>query len=181
MSVQSISRKLILVPIQLVIFIILSNTAMAANDEAHHQVSVIVPNVISITSTVGDFPLEFSDFVKDSETNVKQVIYTVKSNNMTKSKDVIEAELDGLFDDIDFKADMVGYTKKGGTASLTEASPAGFKVIGTSKVSLCDRKVDSGNGKLIKGELTINYKAVAKADLDAGDQSQSLTLTFTDT
>jgi len=148
----------------------------AANN-ASHVVTVRVPELLNISADTSNFMLTFSDYVTGSESDTQTVNYTVKANKMTKASGVISGALGTLFTGVDLKADVGVYTKAGGTASLVE-SEAGYITIGDSATDLADRQVDAGSGLNTRGSLPITYKAVATADLDAGDQQQTLTISF---
>jgi hypothetical protein len=153
----------------------------AASQTTQHTVTTSVPSIISITADTANFTLTFSDFVTASETNTQLVNYTVKANNMTKTTGVVTGQLSGLFTGMDLRADIGTYVKAGGDARLVE-SGAGFLTIGTvAAVNLADRAVDTAPGKKIRGVLPVTYKAVATADLDAGTQNKTLTISFIDT
>ena len=93
---------------------------------------------------------------------------------------LVQASLSAEFPNMVFQADVGSYSKNLGNASLTESS-AGFVSIGTVVSDLCDRTIDSGNGKVLGGSIPITYKAVATSDLDAGSSARTLTITLTDT
>lgn len=155
--------------------------SFAGTKTVQHAVTVSVPTILDITADTSNFTLTFADFAKNSETDLKTVNYTVKANNMTKVTGVVTAQLGTLFTNIDLKADVGAYNKLGGTASLIEAASGFTTVLAASAVSLANRQIDSGTGKIVRGVLPITYKAVATNDLDAGNLTQTLTVSFIDT
>lgn len=154
--------------------------AQTAQDSLGHQVTVTVPRLISIQSQDSSFELTFGDFIKGTQSNVKRVKYSVKANQMTEQSGALQASLDSYFDGVTLRADVISYQKLSGNGKLAESSPAGFKDIKTSGVNLCDSQRDSGNGKILVGEVEIDYVAVADKDLSSGTQNRTLTLTFVD-
>jgi hypothetical protein len=153
----------------------------AASQTTQHTVTTTVPSLISIAADTANFTLTFSDFVTASETNTQLVNYTVKANNMTRTLGVVTGQLSALFTGMDLRADVGTYVKASGDARLVE-SAAGFITIGNvTAVNLANRAIDTAPGKKIRGVLPVTYKAVATADLDAGSQNQTLTISFIDT
>jgi hypothetical protein len=153
----------------------------AASQTTQHTVTATVPSLINITADTANFTLTFSDFVSGSASDTKTVNYTVKANNVTKTTGVVTGQLGALFTGIDLKASVGTYTKASGNARLL-ASTAGYvTILAASATNLADRTIDAAPGKTIRGILPITYRATATADLDAGTQSNTLTISFIDT
>lgn len=162
--------------------LLLKGQAWASQDSETHQVTIQVPEILSIEASASNFTLALNDFVSGSESDSQTIQYTVKSNKNLAAQGavLIKAKLDSNFQDLDLSADVGAYTKQGGNASLTEAASGNVKILATD-TNLAKKVTDSGNGRIIRGVLPITYKAKATADLSAGQQVRTLTLTFTDT
>jgi hypothetical protein len=181
MKINSIVKGLAVIAVMLLVACGFMHTAYAASKTAQHTVTASVPSTLSIAADTSNFTLTFSDFVSGAETNVQPVVYTVRGNNVTKTTGVVAGQLSDLFTGMDLQAKVGPYTKTSGNASLLASSGNFTSILATSAVGLADRVLDSGSGKSINGKLPIDYKAVATQDLDAGDQTKTLTVSFIDT
>ncbi|MEI8345731.1 MAG: hypothetical protein WCG06_06640, partial [Candidatus Omnitrophota bacterium] len=79
-------------------------TAHAASQNSDTQLTILVPNTLSLSADTTDFALTFTGSTPNSLTDTKTVVYSVRANNMTKTTGVVSAKLDALFTDVDFKA-----------------------------------------------------------------------------
>lgn len=159
--------------------------AHASFQTVGHQVTVTVPEILSISADTSAFTLTFADNISGSETDTKTVVYTLEANDMGQADGdtAINANLDNLYTDVDVKAQVGTYARNGtnpGNTSLA-ATNAGYVTIGTSNVAIAKKaSTDAGtNGKLLNGVLPVTYKAVAKADLPTGSQVHYLFITLT--
>lgn len=168
---------LIILAIQLVF----SPVTMASSETFSNTVTVEIPSYLFIEGDKGNLDLSFNDYRPGSETNTQSVVYTVMGNSFTQSEGApaVTARLDGTFPDIDLKARMEAYTKEGGNAELGAAS-GDFITVGPSDTTLAKKAHATGDGKLLRGQMQVAYKAVATSSLKAGTHSQQLTLTLTD-
>ena len=168
----------------LVVLMGLSNPAFAADFVTkQHVVTVSIPEVLSITADVTNFTLTFPGFVQtNDESTMKVVNYTVQSNNMRQADGAtaINANLDFLYDRLDFLADPGAYTKTSGNTEITEAAAGFIKVLATNTVLAKKANTVAGSdGKLLNGTMPITYKAKATGDIPGGDQIHQLFVTLT--
>lgn len=156
--------------------------ARADFETVGHSVTVSVPEVLSISADTTAFTLLFADNASGAETASKTVVYTVESNDMGQADGdaAINANLDTLYEDVDFKAQVGSYTKDAGNTELAAVN-AGYVTIGTSNVAIAKKaNTDAGtDGKLLKGTIPVTYKAVATADLPTANQTHLLFITLT--
>ena len=143
--------------------------AVQAADFVTQGVTLDVPAVLSIEASVADISLDFADYTSGSASSTQDVTYTVSCNNMLQSDGsvALKAKLDGLFTDIDFKADPGTYSKTGGDTELVEAT-SGYITIGTTDTTLANKGNSTGDGKVLNGSMSVTYMATATADLAAG-------------
>ena len=153
-----------------------------ANSESYaNRVTIEVPSYLFINGDQKDLRLTFSDYKAGAESNTQDVIYTVSGNNMTQPEGApaVSARLDDSFSDIDLKARVGSYIKESGNIELGPVS-SDFVSIGNSETAIAKKSNSTGDGKLLRGQVAISYKAVATATLKAGEYSRQLTLTLTD-
>ncbi len=155
------------------------NPVIFAQQIKSHAVTIIVPESLSFSGDTSAFSLEFPDTNKGSETDTKTVNYSIRGNNVSRQVGVIQAQLNGTFKNVRLLANVGSYNKQSGNASLTPSN-AGFVEIGDQSVNLCDRKIDSGSGKILRGSIPILYKASASDVLESGQFSQNLVLSICD-
>lgn len=159
-----------------------ASAALANFQTIGHTVTVTVPEVLSITADTSAFTLTFADWVAGSETDTKTVVYTLNSNDMGQADGdtAINANLDFLYDRVDFKAQVGAYTKVSGNTELAAISGS-YVTIGTANTAIAKKaNTESGSdGKLLKGTLPITYKAVASANVPSGPQTHLLFITLT--
>lgn len=168
----------------MIVFAILLNQAeysFSSSETYTNQVTVRVPSHLFINADQKDLNLSFSDYKKGSESNTQSIVYTVSGNNMTQSDGAtaVSARLDGVFTDIDLKVQVGTYTKEGGNTELRGVS-SDFVVIGDSETAVVQKANTTDDGKLLRGQIAMTYKAVATDNLSSGDHSRQLTITFTD-
>lgn len=147
-----------------------------------HQVTVRVPEVLSIAADTTAFTLTFSDWVSGSETDTKTVVYSVNSNDMGQADGdtAINANLDFLYDRVDLKAQVGSYSKQSGNTELAPISASYVKIKDTNTaIAKKANTVSGSDGKLLKGTMPVTYKAAATADMSSGDQIHFLFVTLT--
>ena len=91
----------------------------------------------------------------------------------------VSARLDGPFPDFDLKVKVGPYTKEGGNTELS-AYADDFISLKESDLPLAKKSNSLGDGKLLRGQIAMTYKAVATSLLTSGEYSRELTLTLTD-
>ncbi|OGW72150.1 MAG: hypothetical protein A2Y02_03485 [Omnitrophica bacterium GWA2_52_12] len=147
-----------------------------------HQVTVRVPEILSITADTTAFTLTFSDFANGSESDTKTVVYSVMSNDMRQADGdaAMTGNVDFLFDRVDLRAQVGSYTKVAGNTNLAAAS-ANYVSIADTNTTLANKaNTDVGtDGTTMKGTIPITYKAVAQGDVPSGDQTHFLFITLT--
>lgn len=158
------------------------STAHADFETLGHQVTVAVPEVLSITADTDAFSLTFATPEAGSESDTKTVVYTVSANDMGQADGdtAINANLDFLYEGVDLKAQVGTYNKVAGNTELA-AIDSGYVTIADSNTALV-KKANSEvgtDGKLLEGTLPITYKAVATEDLPSGSQAHYLFITLT--
>jgi len=156
-------------------------TAFTSSETYTNHVTVEVPSYLFIEGDRKDLDFKFFDYRSGSETETRTVAYTVMGNGMMQSEGApaMTVRLDGMFPDIDFKARVESYAKQGGNTELGAVVPD-FVTVKDSDTVLARKANSTGDGKLLRGQLQVSYKAVAAASLQAGEYAQGLTLTLTD-
>lgn len=155
--------------------------AFSLSDTASNRVTIRVPSYLFIEADQKDVNLLFSDYRSGSESNTETVSYRVMGNSLGQSDGapVVTAKLDGDFPNIDFQVRMGNYTKDGGNTELGPVS-SNFISLNESETPIAKKNNSVGDGKVLKGQMAVDYKAVAKNSLIAGEYTKQLTLTFTD-
>lgn len=146
-----------------------------------NRVTISVPPSLFIHGDQKDISLSFSDARSGAESNMQSVTYTVRSNNMTQSEGAaaVTARLDGDFPNMELKVQVGPYTKEGGNAELRAIS-SGYVAITDTETPLAAKANAVGDGKLLRGQIAMSYKAVATDNLSSGEYSRELTITLTD-
>jgi len=159
----------------------LQPSASSSSQTYSNHVTIEVPSYLFIEGDRKDLNLKFSDYKPGSETETQTVAYTVMGNGMMQSEGApaVTARLEGTFPDIDFKARVESYAKQGGNTELGAVVPD-FVTVKDSDTVLARKANSTGDGKLLRGQLQVSYKAVAATSLQAGEYAQGLTLTLTD-
>ena len=181
MTTRSVPKLILLVLLAFVLGAKVSTLLFASSESYSHRVTISVPSYLFIDSDQKNLDLSFSDYKSGAESNAQTVVYTVRGNGLTQSEGApaVTAKLDGPFPDIDFKAKVGPYTKEGGNAELGAVS-ADFVTINESDVPLAKKANSLGDGKLLRGQIAMTYKAVATSSLTSGEHSRQLTVTLTD-
>lgn len=148
-----------------------------------HGVTVQIPEVLSLTADTTNFTVSFPGYAAtNDESTTKTVTYTVQSNNMRQADGAtaINANLDVLYDQLDFLADPGTYTKTSGNTEIAETAE-GFIKINATNTAIAQKAntVSGSDGKLLNGTIPITYKAKATADVSGGDQIRQLFVTLT--
>lgn len=181
---KRIAKSLGVVALTVMISIVNPFTALAVDFVTkQHGVTVQVPEILSIAADVTNFTLSYSTFVKTGdESTTKTVTYTVQSNNMRQADGAtaINANLDVLYDRLDFLADVGTYTKTSGNTGLAETA-AGFVKINATNTAIAKKSgtTSGSDGKLLNGTIPIIYKTKATSDVPSGDQVRQLFVTLT--
>ncbi len=162
------------------VLLIVSHSTYGYVGSETHQVSIQVPHVLSFSGDKSDFQLTFEDWEAGSESNVETVTYSVQANNVIRDKGVVQAILTSLSEDISMSADVGTYMREGGNAVLAESN-AGYVRIKDMPVDLCDKLTESGTGRVLRGKILINYKALSLKDLESGDHPLQLQVTLIET
>lgn len=160
----------------------LSGIAFAATDSHVHNVTLSVPSQLFIASATNDYTLGFnSGHSNGSISDTLVVTYNVGSNTMSQADGAaaVSAQLDSVFADIDFQAQVGTYTKNSGNTELVAASGS-YVTIGSTATTLMNKANSTGDGKVLDGSIPVTYRAVATSDLASGDRTQQLTVTLTD-
>ena len=143
--------------------------AVYAADFVTQGITLDVPAVLSIEASTADISLTFADYKSGSNSSTQDVTYTVSCNNMLQADGnlALKGKLDGLFTDIDFKADPGAYNKLGGNTELVEVA-SGYITVDTTDTTLANKGNSTGDGKVLNGTIPVTYQATATADLAAG-------------
>jgi len=165
--------------------LVAAGPAMAATEDHPHTVTFSIPAALDITSSTGAFTLTMADFISGSESNVQAVTYNIRANKMPAGAltGAVYASMDQLVNDVDLKASFVSYTNGGSSSDAVLSSAlSGYEVVGTAAKNLAHKDTATGNqAKVVRGNLVINWKAVANKDLaDDLDQDRTLTVTIKD-
>ena len=83
------------------------------------------------------------------------------------------------FEGIALEARMGAFSAQNGTAHLTP-SFSDFRTLTTSDLGLADKAVDREDGRMIRGDFTLLYRAKALKDLQAGRYDNVLVVSFAD-
>lgn len=182
--INSIKMRIILnrsILIILAIQLLFPVLGFPSSETFKNSVTVEIPSYLFIEGDKRDLNFSFDDYRAGTETQSQSVVYTIMGNSFTQSEGApaVTARLDGIFPDIDFRARMEAYTKEGGNAELGAAS-GDFISVGQAETILAKKANATGDGKLLRGQMQVAYKAVATSSLKAGTHSQQLTLTLTD-
>ena len=153
----------------------------ASSESYSHHVTISVPSYLFIDSDQKDLNLSFADYKSGAESSAQAVVYTVRGNGLTQSEGApaVSARLDSDFPDMDFKVKVGPYTKEGGNAELSAVS-GDFVTLSESDIPLAKKANTQGDGKLLRGQIAMTYKAVATSPLTSGEYSRQLTVTLTD-
>ena len=162
----------------------MSARAWALTADDADTVTMDVSAVLSITDTVGDFTLTFTDYVAGTDSNTQVVSYTVKANNvaLAATTGIVSAKVSALITGIDLKGDVGTITNDGtsGNILLTE-SASGFTTMTTSAQDMADKGVTSGpQGSILNGTVPISWKGTTTADVGSGTNNTTLTVTVKD-
>ena len=161
--------------------LVYSPCVLAASQTYSQRVTIQVPSYLFIDSDQRDLNLSFLGQQSGAETNTQTVVYTIRGNGMMQSEGApaITASLDGDFPSIDLKVKVGPYTKEGGNTELS-AVAGDFISIGLAGTSLVKKGTSVGDGKLLRGQIAMTYKAIATSSLSSGEYSHGLTITLTD-
>ena len=164
-----------------VIFYFNISSSFPSSETFTNHVTIEVPSYLFIGSDQKDLNFSFSDYKEGAETNAQMVTYQVRGNHMMQAEGApaVTAKLDGTFPNIDFKVQVGTFIKEGGDTELGPLSSA-FISLGESETPIAAKKNSIGDGKLLRGQIVMTYKAVAKSRLTSGEYSHQLMVTLTD-
>ena len=159
----------------------LSSNGFASSQTYGHQVTIRVPSYLFIDSDQKDLNLSFNDSRSGSESSAQTIVHTVRGNGMMQAEGApaVIAKLEGPFPDMDLKVKVGPYTKEGGNTELGAVSQD-FVTLADSDIPIAQKANVTGDGKLLRGQIAMTYKAVANSSLTSGEYSRRLTLTLTD-
>ena len=161
-----------------------SSRAWALTADDADTVTMDVNAVLSISDTVGNFTLTFSDYVSGTDSSTQVVNYLVKANNvaLAATTGIVSAKISALIQGIDLKGDVGTITNDGtdGNILLTE-SASGFTTMTTSATNMADKGVTSGDqGGVLRGTVPITWKGTTTVDRKSGTDNVTLTVTVKD-
>ena len=167
----------------LILTVVVASNASADVKNVQHAATISVPAILELSADTSSFTLTMPDFISGTESNTKTVVYTVRSNDMQVADGgtVMDAAIDFDYDRLALKGQVGSYTATaGGNTGLTAAA-AGYMTISTTNVALAKKAntTAGSDGKILKGTLPVTYKAVATADVPAGDQTHLLFVNIT--
>ncbi len=153
----------------------------ASQESYHQQVTISVPSYLFFDSDQKDLNFSFSDYHTGAESNSQTVTYKVQSNGLMQSDgaSAVMAKLDGSLPDMELQVKVAAYSKEGGNSELAPVS-GDFMALNESDVAIAKKANSQGDGKLLRGQIEMTYKAIAKSNLTAGEYARQLTLTLTD-
>ena len=145
-------------------------------------VTLTAAPVLSISDETGSFTLVFSNFVNGALSSTQSVTYRIQANSMAAGtvQGAVSARLDQLFDGIDLRGNVNGYTNLGRSdfAVLQETQP-GPRTIRTARTALADKMPGTGSGDSnLDGNLTVTWRARLRADASGGQRSRFLMVTL---
>jgi hypothetical protein len=91
----------------------------------------------------------------------------------------ILAQLDGVFDGMEFEASVGNFSKVSGDTELSPVS-GGFVAVRDFALPLAAKANSVGSGRVLNGNLPVTFKAVATSNLSSGTYTRQLTVTLTD-
>ena len=158
-----------------------STSALASSQTYSQRVTIQVPSYLFIDSDQRELNLSFLGQQSGAETNTQTVVYTIRGNGMMQSEGApaVIASLDDDFPNMDLKVKVGSYTKEGGNTELS-AVASDFISVGPSETPLAKKGISAGDGKLLRGQIAMTYKAVATSTLSSGEYSRQLIVTLTD-
>ena len=134
---------------------------------------------ISFNANQSSFQLTLPDYRQGTTSDAVEISYSLLANDVGRLEDLVVVRLMTEFDGIALEGRMGHFTAHGGTAHLT-ASSSDFKALSTADLGLANKGADSGNGRMIDGDLTLLYRAKALKDLEAGRHDNTLIVSFVD-
>lgn len=173
-------NKIVVLAVSMAMVFGLSGRAFAAVTNAASTVNIVVPAQLGFTADLSSITLTFSDYLLNSETDIKDIVYTVKANTLTKLVGAVSGKMDAVFTGADLKAKAGTYTNVSGNAALV-ATNADYITLTAASQNLMNKTAGTGNGKTVRGNFPISYKAIATADLSPdSNQTQTVTITLAD-
>lgn len=173
-------------PKQILVFILILTRAVspvlfASQESFRQQVTISVPTYLFFDSDQKDLNFSFSDYHSGAESNSQTVVYQVKSNGLMQSEGApaVMAKLDGSLPDMELQVKVGSYSKEGGNSELAPVS-GDFVTLNESDIAIAKKANSQGDGKLLRGQIAMTYKAIATSNLTAGEYARQLTLTLTD-
>ncbi|MBI4970690.1 MAG: hypothetical protein HZC17_02495 [Candidatus Omnitrophica bacterium] len=151
----------------------------AQTNHVNQQIIIEIPRVMMIESDMDNIVLKFSDNKKGSQSDSKTVYYTVQANDLSKNEGVLQGTLQSEIPGVVVTADVNGFSKEGGNAHLVPAG-SGAVPLSTTPARLADNQPDEGSGKVVRGKLSITFKATAEKDLEYQTITPRVTISILD-
>jgi hypothetical protein len=148
-----------------------------------HSVTLSVPDSLSIEADTTDIVLNFSNYVKDSVSSTKTVVYTVVANNMSRAdgEPAMNISLDAAFDRAELQAQVGSYTNNSTSLDKTELAainPSYLPISAGVNTDVAKKASSIGSGKILEGTIPITYRAVATDDMAKGNQTHLMFVTL---
>lgn len=140
-------------------------------------IEISAASVFSFSSSKGSFDFSFQNFSKGTSPQAVSIDYQIQANDVRGNSGLLIAQINSVFDGVDFYVQLGAYQNLGGNASLVKAG-SDFILLSSSMHSIANKQKLSGNGKILWGNFSMLYKVTANKDLEAGNQTRILTLTF---
>ena len=160
-------------------FYILPLIAYADGNAADVVIHFQSQSSISFTANQSSFQITLPDYQQGTASEALEISYSIMANDVGRLEDLVLVRLMAEFDGIALEARMGTFSDHGGTAHLT-ASSSDFKAMSTTDLGLANKAINSGDGRMIDGDLTLFYRAKALKDLEAGRRDNTLIVSFVD-
>lgn len=164
-----------------ILLLLASVSALPAQAQEDNQlplpVEVSAAPVFFFNTPASSLEFNFDNFTRRSESDTVQVAYQIQANDIRGTRNVLMIQQSDLLDGVDLFASLESFSDLGGTAVLVK-SRAEPVLLSPSAQPVADKQVLSGTGRIVWGDFTIVYKAVAREDLEGGSQAAILTLSF---
>ncbi len=161
------------------LFLFSSVSAYADGNSADVVIHFQSQSSISFTASQSSFQITLPDYQQGTASEPVEISYSLMANDVGRLEDLVLVRLLSEFDGVALEARMNNFSVHGGTAHLTAAS-SDFKTLSTSDLGLANKAIDSGDGRMIDGDLTLLYRAKALKDLEAGHHDNTVVVSFAD-
>ncbi len=136
-------------------------------------------SAVSFTSSQSSFDLTLPDFSAGSISPTAEVGYSIIANDVGRIQDVVMAHLDVPIDGIALEVRLGSFSSNGEQSHLVSPG-SGFVTLNTFDQGVADKVTDAGDGKIVDGNLTLQYRARLTQELPAGPHEATVTVTFVD-